>query len=163
MNAWNSLRHLLRRHADAGVARRANSIQLAAAVAAGARERDVAALGELAGVAQQLSRIWRSLASASACMAPTSGRALARRAGCRSFRQRPDRGRPTSSTSVAIVERLEIELHLAGLDLRQVEDVVDQREQMPCRRRWIFAEVGHRRLSCADVVRVLAAASRCSR
>ena len=36
----------------------------------------------------------------------------------------------TSRTSVGDVEGLEVELHLAGLDLREVEDVVDQPEQV---------------------------------
>src|SRR5439155_9136756 len=31
-------------------------------------------------------------------------------------------------------ERAALELHLAGLDLREVEDVVDEREEMPARR-----------------------------
>ena len=60
------------------------------------------------------------------------------------------------------VERLEEELHLAGLDLRQVEDVVDQREQVLARARG-SSRGRATRLASPSVLGVLAAASRCSR
>src|SRR5712691_11387019 len=39
-------------------------------------------------------------------------------------------------------ERPELQLHPPGLDLRQVEDVVDQRQQMPTRTQDVFEVLG---------------------
>src|SRR5256885_3109621 len=45
-------------------------------------------------------------------------------------------------------DRLEVQLEPAGFDLRQIEDVVDQREQVPAARQHVLDEFGVLRREC---------------
>ena len=67
----------------------------------------------------------------------------------------------TSAGQGGEVDVLEIDVHLAGLDLRQVEDVVDHAEQMPAGRLDLF-EIAASALQ-ALVLRPPPPGSRCSR
>ena len=124
-------RHLLRRHPDPRVRHAEHeSVARRAALAAG-RECDDAALGELAGVREQVEehlpharevRVHRAdllvdLDDQSIVIL-LDERANGRRRGLDDLADR---------------ERLRGELHLPGLDLREIEHVVDQREQVLAR------------------------------
>ena len=89
----------------------------------------VPCLVNLAALLSRLNRVWRTLVW-SECIAPEVRP-----------RSRPSSVLPFLATSGSIValhlgeqvgdvERLEEEVHLAGLDLGEVEDVVDQAEQV---------------------------------
>ena len=122
---------LLLGHADAGVGHVEGDARLAGC---GLRSREtasvtVAVLGELRGVAQQVDQALLELGQVGAHRADV-GRAVDHQPCCRS-----------SSTSGSIdglhlvdqageIDLLEIDVHAAGFDLRQIEDVVDQAEQM---------------------------------
>ena len=67
----------------------------------------------------------------------------------------------TSSTIADDVEGLEEQLHLAGFDLRQVEDVVDQRLQVLAGRMDLL-QIGNG-VVLVQIVAPAPAASRCSR
>ena len=111
------------------------------------RRATVAVLGELAGVAEQVEEDLAHLGHVGAHVAELRRRS-ARRSALPFF--------STSGWIVVVdvvdqlgdVEGLEEQLHLAGLDLRQVEDVVDQRQQVLAGRVDLL-EVGDRTSCCS--------------
>ena len=88
-------------------------------------------LGELAGVAEQVEQLCRTLVR-SARMAPRSS-AQWTTSVLAFFSTSGWTVVATSWIMLRDVERLQEEVHLAGLDLRQVEDVVDERQQVLAR------------------------------
>ena len=124
--------HPVGRDADAGVAdvdvidRRVSGAR--SRLAAG-RDHDLAALGELDGVGQQVEH---DLAEAARVADGRLGRPRLDVVGELEALAppRPGRsGRRPPRCTLAQVERRALELHPPGLDLREVEDVVDDREQ----------------------------------
>ena len=88
----------------------------------------------LSALFSRLSSTWRTRPTS-----PTTRRrhvaSRTRRPGPGASRRRAARARPSSTRRTREVERRLLEVHLAGLDLREVEDVVDDRQQRLAGRR----------------------------
>ena len=90
---------------------------------------DRAVVGELGGVREQVEQGLPELGLVGVHRAEVV-RARRRRGCCRSSPPAAGRSPATSRTSLADLERLQEEVHPAGLDLGEVEDVVDEPEQV---------------------------------
>src|SRR5919106_816305 len=122
------LPQLVRRHADAGVAYAERQPVLAVDRLPGNVQRHGPALGELARVAQQVEEGLTDLGQIGMYGADAVGTAHVQPVDILR-RQRLDDGGDVPDER-GDVEGLEVELHLAGLDLGQVEHGVDQLEQV---------------------------------
>jgi hypothetical protein len=114
--------------ADAGVGHGDADPAMLRVALAGDLERDPAALGELAGVTEEIEHRLPQLRRV-ARHAAEIGRALDDELVAVDADQRP-RGRDHVLDELGEIERLPENLHLAGLDLGEVEDVGDEREQV---------------------------------
>ena len=121
-------RELLGRHADARVAHAEHHPVLAVGRLAGHRQRDRPALGELAGVAQEVEQGLAHLRQVRVHRADLVGAAHVQAVGVLRG-QRLDHGGDVADQA-GHVEGLEVQLHLAGLDLGEIEDGVDQPQQV---------------------------------
>ena len=94
-----------------------------------ASQHDLAALGELAGVAQQIEHDLPQPRQVGAHRADSLG-AVDARAGCRSWPPAARRSSPRRAISAGELDVLEVQLHLARLDLGEIEDLVDQVQEV---------------------------------
>jgi len=119
---------LLRVHADAGVAD--GEADLLGAIGRLARDgqRDRAVVGELGGVAEQVEERLANLGQVGPHGTRVVDTAHLEGVGVLLHQRLDDRHHV--GDHVRDAELLEIELHLAGLDLGQVQDVVDQPQQV---------------------------------
>ena len=92
-------------------------------------------------------------------MPSAAGQTISRRFAVRRGQRLDDRAHLLDEAGE--IDLFEIEVHLAGLDLRQIENVVDQAEEMPAGVADL-REVGQK-FVLPLVLRGLVAASRCSR
>ena len=92
----------------------------------------IAMLRELAGVAQKVERLWRTLVTSARMVPRSSGQFDVQRVR-RSSRPAAAPSRPRLATRLATSNVLQVQVHLAGLDLGEVENVVDQRQQVLAR------------------------------
>ena len=123
------LADLLRRHADAGVAHAEARASRRPVASRHASSVIVPALGELAGVAQEVEQALPHLGQVGVHRAEVRPRS-ATSSVLPFFSTSGSMVVATSPDKVGDVERLEEQLHLAGLDLGEVEDVVDERQQV---------------------------------
>ena len=92
-------------------------------------ELDAAFVGELAGVAQQVEKALLELGAVGVKRAERRRTDDFETVRVRRRQRLDDRAHLLDQTGE--IDLFEIEVHLAGLDLRQIEDVVDQAEEMP--------------------------------
>ncbi len=128
--------HALRRDADAGVldlghdlpAGRSGPSRAPGQLVARDAQHDLAALGELDGVGEHVED---DLAEASGVAGDRARQVVVEGVGQLDALGRRRRGQDVERALDALAERegLRLELDLAGLDLGEVEDVVDDREQ----------------------------------
>ena len=122
------LAHLLRGHADAGVGDgHGHPVAARVAVPPGG-QGDGPGVGELVRVREQVEQHLPQLGRVGVHH-PDGRRAVHRQGVLLLVHQRPD-GVHHLGDGSRQVERLEVQLHLAGLDLGQVEDAVDQAQQV---------------------------------
>ena len=159
VKAWKRRPELLRGHADAGVGDAEDDPVAPAVVSRPGLETDLAVLGELGGVGEQVEQ---HLAHARHVRvhAVDVRRAVHLQDVLVLLDEGMDGGLDVVH-QVAHVEGLEVQLHLAGLDLRQVEDVVDEGEEVLARGVDLL-QVGDE-VVLAGAPRPPPAASRCSR
>ncbi len=154
------LAHLLLGHADAAVRDAEQHVAVAGRMGlARERQSDLALLGELGGVAQEVDQRLLDLGQVGAHRADV-GRAVDRQVIAVLLDQRLDHDTHLVD-ELREIDRLEIDVHPAGFDLRQVEHAVDQAEQMLAGRLDLLQVLDARLV--AAVGGVLGAGFRCSR
>ena len=124
--------HLFGRHPDPRVAHREHEAIPAVPCFTRCREPDHTLFGELAGIAQEIEESLANLGQVGVHV-PGVGRAAHVQPVAVLLRQGLDHGRDISHRA-GHGEGLEVELHLPRLDLREIEDGVDQLEQVLARR-----------------------------